>query len=135
MKKIDMQIEEYLQYCERVRRMSVTTMSQKRNVLERFAMVSELRRIEDLTNEIFNRWVELEVERGINASSVNAYIAVVVAMVRYCREKGLVVPINLSLVVKLKESKSRRRFYMEEEVDEVVKRADSMTGLMIRITA
>lgn len=133
MEKIFEQIDGYLQYCKGVRRMSETTLGQKRNVLERFVRVTGVSYVEELTNDRFNEWVACEVERGVAASSVNSYNAIVLAMVKYCREVGLVVPLNLALVGRLKEEGSRRKFYTASEIEQVVAVTDEVTGLMIRV--
>lgn len=133
MSKIDEQVWGYLNYCEKVRRMTPATMGAKKNVLKRFVMVTKIRDVGELTNEVFNKWVESEIDRGVSAVSVNAYDAVVVAMVRYCRGMGVEVPINLALVRKLREGRSRRSFYTEAEIRRVVARADLVTGLQIQI--
>lgn len=123
----------YLVYCEKVRRMSGATLSMKRDVLERFMRVVGVEKMEELTNEGFGKWIDEVGNSGVRASSLNMYISVVRTFVKYCRDAGMVVPVNLALVVKLKEEKSRRRFYTAEEVMAVVTMADEQTGLMIRI--
>lgn len=133
MGKITEQVGEYLRYCEKVRGMSETTMRQKRHVLLRFVTVTGVAGVEELTNEVFNEWVEHEVRRGVKAESVNAYNSIVVAFVRYYRETGMKVPLNLALVARLKTVGGKRRFYSAEEVALVVETADEVTGLQIRI--
>lgn len=133
MSKIKEQVGEYLRYCEVVRGMSEVTLGQKANVLLRFVRVTGIFDVEDLTNAVFNRWVEFGVKRGLSAESINSYNSIVVAFVRYCREVGLVVPLNLTLVVRVKGGSSQRRFYTAEEVASVVAGADLVTGLMIRV--
>ena len=133
MGKIHEQVGEYLNYCEKVRGMSRTTMISKRNVLERFILRSEIRDIRGLTNEVFNKWVSFELERGVSARSLNTYNAVILAMVRYFLGVGVMVPIKLGLVGKVKEGKVRRRFYSVSEIETAISYADFETGLMIRI--
>ena len=132
MKQIEGQIEGYLRYCELVRRMTATTLRQKWAVLHYFARVTGVGRVEEVTNAVFDEWVCV-AGRSASARSVNMYNAVVVAMVRYYREMGVRAPVNLSLVGKLKETETRRRFYTAREIDAVVRGTDLVTGLMIRI--
>lgn len=133
MAKIIRQVGEYLEYCEKVRAMSSTTMQTKRNVLDRFVRVTELEDLQRLTNEVFSKWVAHEMERGVSPRSVNAYNAVILAMVGYYRGIGVSVPLKTALVGKLREGATRRRFYTADEVEMVVSCADFETGLMIRV--
>lgn len=133
MGKIFEQVEGYLRYCEMVRGMTEATMRQKRCVLLKFVRVTGILEMERLTNEVFNEWVEVEMKRGVGRESINAYNSIVVAFVKYCREIGVAVPLNLTLVCRLKGSGSRRRFYSVEEILQVVDCADEVTGLMIRV--
>ena len=133
MGKIIKQVDRYLEYCEKVRGMSPTTMHMKRNVLKRFVMVTGLRDLGELTNEAFNEWATYLSESGVAPRSINTYNAAVVAMVRYYRGAGMSVPLKVSLVGKLREGAVRRRFYTADEVETAVSYADFETGLMIRI--
>ena len=108
-------------------------MAAKRNVLARFVRETGVGSMAELTNEVMNRWVAYEVGRGASARSVNTYNSVIVAMVRYYRGLGMEVPVNLSLVGKLKEVRTRRRFYTAEELRAVEAVADETERLMIRI--
>ena len=133
MKKIYSEVGEYLKYCEKVRGMAVSTIEMKRNILMRFAKVTNIDNLSGLTNGVFDEWSMHEMSRGVNARSINMYNAAVVAMVRYYRELGKVVPLNLTLVKKLKEGEVRKKFFTSEEIDKVVGIADFQTGLMVRI--
>lgn len=133
MKKIKEQVEDYLNYCEKVRRMSPATMWTKRNILKRFVAGTGIRNLGELTNDIFNEWVKNELGRGVSARSINTYNATVLAMVRYCRGLGVAVPLKVTLVQKLKEGEVRRRFYTAAEIERVLEYADTETGLMIKI--
>lgn len=133
MEKILRQVGEYLEYCEKVRMMSPATMRVKRNVLGRFVLVTGVDDLRELTNEVFNKWVAHETEKGVSSRSVNTYNAVILAMVRYYRGIGMNVPLKTALVGKLREGIARRKFYTAEEVEAVMPYADSETGLMIRV--
>ena len=133
MRKIESEVGEYVEYCEKVRGMSITTMSMKKNVLWRFLDVVGVNSIEELSNFEFDKWVGCEVERGISAQSVNMYSAVVVAMVRYFKDMGVNVPLNLNLIKKMKVVVMKRKFYTREEIERVVELADVETELMILV--
>lgn len=137
MKTIEKQINDYLRYCEAVRRMTGETIKSKRNVLRRFVGFSGLSDLRRLDNAAFNRWVEGLSESGVSARSINTYNAVVLAMVRYYRGVGLSIPLNLALVPRLKTGKCSRKFYTAGEVSSVVafsrRRGDEAAALMIEI--
>ena len=133
MKKIDKQIEEYLHYCEHVRRMSPVTIRTKRYVLRRFVATTELDDLRELSNEMFDGFVEMELKSGVSCCSVNAYSAVVVAMVRFCIESGMRIPLKISMIKKLNGERTERKFYMAEEIERVLLVCDFETGLMIRL--
>lgn len=131
--RIQRQVEDYLSYCKNTRDMSETTMLAKENILKRFVAVTRLRDLRGLTNRVFDSWTAHEVERGVSARSINTYNATIVALVRYHQGAGLVVSLNLTMVKKLKEVKTRRRFYTAEEIERVIGYADEETGLMIEM--
>ena len=131
--KIHQQIRDYLEYCEKVRGMTPATMAMKRNVLSRFVRITGLTDVTRLNNQIFNRWVAQETERGLSARSMNTYNSTILALVRYQREIGHRVPLKNHLIKKLKETKPRRRFYTAREVAKVTQYANRQTSLMIKI--
>ena len=133
MKKIDRQITSYLNYCQFVRYMSPITIKTKTYVLNRFKKYTNLQDIKKLTNKRFNYWIEQEIRDGASARSVNTYNSVVLAFTRYYIELGTKISFNFSLVKKLKENKTTRKFYTESEIEKVIKKCDLETELMIRI--
>lgn len=130
---IEQQIEDYLHYCRVVRQMTETTLRQKSCILGYFVRVTGVRELNDVTDEIFEWWVEYVLGIGVSSRTANMYNSIVVAMVRYYRELGVKVPINLNLVTKLKETASERQYYSRSEIMRVVEVAEREVGLMIRI--
>ncbi len=136
MKKIEYQIIDYLDYCQRVRRMSERTLIMKRSVLWRFMEVTRLNRLEELTNSIMNDWIISETARGISARTMNMYNAIILAMVRYFRDSEMLeIPLKTNLIHKLKERTPRRIFYTRDEIMRVSTKVDTETQLMICIMA
>ncbi len=133
MRKIEKQVLRYLNYCEKVRGMSPVTIHFKGFVIGKFIEVTDLRSLKRLDNEMFNKWVLRELEDGVSARSLNTYNAVILAMVRYFIESGIIIPLNIRLIKSLGEKKSERKFYTREEIEKVVKSSDYVTGLMIRV--
>lgn len=133
MKKIQNQIANYLNYCEKICRMSPTTMNTKRNICKRFVAATMLRDLSELDNEIYNKWITHEMSRGISARSLNTYNSTILAMVQYHREMGMIIPLQNAMLRKLKEAKPRRSFYTAAEIARVLKFAQPETRLMIKI--
>ena len=133
MRKIEKEVGEYLEYCEKIRGMSKTTILMKKNVLRRFLDSVPVGEMGEISNFELNRWVKQEMARGISWGSMNMYNSVVVAMIRYFQDMGVRVPVNLSLVRKMKGVGVRRKFYTADEITKVVSGADRETGLMIMI--
>lgn len=133
MSEIKKQINDYLDYCHVIRRMSKVTIKTKRNILERFVKNAKISRLEDLTNNVYDNWARCEISREISASSYNTYASVVLSMVRYYINIGLSIPLNQNLVVKQKTRETRRRYYTAEEITTVVSRTDIQTSLIITI--
>lgn len=133
MTKIHQQMQNYLDYCEKVRQMSPTTMRSKCNICARFTAVSGIDTLEQLTNEIFNRWVARENARGVSARSLNTYNSTILSLVQFQREMGLKIPLKTHLIRKLKEARPRRRFYTAAEIAKVLEFATPQTRLIIKI--
>ena len=127
------QINHYLNYCANVRKMSATTLTSKRSTLNRFAEITRCHSLKNLTNEVFNHWIEYETGHHVSPRSINTYNAIILAMVKYYREMGATIPLKTPLIKKLKEGSTRRNFYTHAQIQQVLKFADPKTALMIRI--
>ena len=133
MKAIYKQIESYLTYCQKVRRMSEVTLRTKRYTLIRFADETGLRDLYKLSNYIFNQYIAKMVQNKTSGRSINTYSATIISFVKYYQELGLVIPFKPVLVQKQKEKKTERKFYTAKEIGRVIKAADQETGLIIEI--
>lgn len=133
MKAIYKQIESYLTYCQKVRRMSEVTLRTKRYTLIRFADETGLRDLHKLSNCIFNQYIAKMVQNKTSGRSINTYSATIISFVKYYQELGLVIPFKPVLVQKQKEKKTERKFYTAKEIGRVIKAADQETGLIIEI--
>ena len=133
MKAIYKQIESYLTYCQKVRRMSEATLRTKRYTLIRFADETGLRDLHKLSNYIFNQYIAKMVQNKISGRSINTYSATIISFVKYYQELGLVIPFKPVLVQKQKEKKTERKFYTAKEIGRVIETADQETGLIIEI--
>ena len=133
MKTIYDQIENYLTYCEKVRKMSPVTISAKRYILTRFVRETEVRNLKKLSNPIFDNYIAKLVEAGASGRSVNTYSTNILTFVEYYQKLGLKMPFQPILVRKLKETKIERTFYTKKEIGKVLKKANFETKLMIKM--
>ena len=133
MKAIYKQIESYLTYCQKVRRMSEVTLKTKRYTLIRFANETELKDLHKLSNHVFDSYIAKMVQNKTSGRSINTYSATIISFVKYYQELGLVIPLKPVLVQKQKEKKTERKFYTAKEIGRVIKVADQETGLIIEI--
>ena len=127
------QVNEYMAYCQYTRRMSEQTLRSKEHTYKHFIIGSGCKDLAKLTNADFDQWVRYQSERGVSPRAINTRMANILSMLRYFREMGLNMPIKLPLIHKLKEGPARRRYYTRDQINRVLKGADEMGGLMIRI--
>lgn len=132
-KRIFEQIEQYLDYCARVRNMSAETVKHKRYGLEAFVKKTGISRLERLDNATLNRFVAGEMDR-CKATTVNLKMTQVVAFARFFQESGTAIPLKLALVKKAKEGPVRRKFYTPAEIACALQNADEMEWLLIKIS-
>lgn len=132
-KPIYSQIDCYMEYCRYTRRMSEQTLRTKAHTYKHFIIGSGCDDLANLTNAQFDTWVRYQSERGVSPRAINTRMAHILSMLRYYREMGLDMPIKLPLIHKLKEGPARRRYYTRDQIEKVLKGADEMSGLMIRI--
>lgn len=132
-RKLEEQIDEYIAYCRDVRMMTHGSIKVKKAALLRFARMTQCNDIRKLNNEHINEWIKTEIRQGVAPQSINDYICKIVAMVRYYREMGMVIPLKIMLIPKLKENRKKRTYYSKEQIEEVLKTADDISALMIRI--
>ena len=127
------QVSEYLDYCSFTRGMSKMTLTSKRHTYKHFIIESGCDDLSKLTNAQFNDWTKAQIKSGVSPRTINTRSAHLLAMLRYFREMGMNYPIKLPLIKKMKEGPCRRKFYTKEQIGRVLKTADEMGSLMIRI--
>jgi site-specific recombinase XerD len=132
-KLIVKQVDEYLEYCELTRQMSKMTLRSKRHTYHHFIEDCGVDDLEKLDNKAFNQWANKQSSMGVSARTINTRVAHLKAMLSYHRDMGLVMPIKLLQIKKLREGPARRIFFTREEIEYVLRFADSLTWLLIRI--
>ena len=133
MEKITEQANAYYDYCEHVRQMSPVTLANKKNVISRFIRQTALTDLGQLDNATYNSWVAGELNRGITPQSMNIYNSAVLALVRFHRDGGLAIPLNLNAVPHFKSTRTMRKFYTAAEIHQIIRYAAEPENLMIEI--
>ena len=133
-RQIDKQIDEYLNYCENVRRMSEQTLHGKRWICRKFLKTIKIDSLSELSNKHINEWIAEQTARGCSGRTINSRLVNLVAMLRYFQDMGISFPkLKLRLIIKCKEQPPRRVYYTREQIDQVLKYADHLEWLLIKL--
>lgn len=134
MKKFEKQLNEYIEYCENVRRMSSQTIHGKKWLCKSLLESIKIDSIEELSNQHVNEWILEQTARGCAGRTVNSRIVSLVAMIRYFQDMGVSMPkMKLRFVMKQKEQPPRRVYYTKKQIDQVLRYSDHFEWLLIRI--
>lgn len=68
---IHRQIDEYLDYCSKIRQMTRMTMHAKESSLRFFLVESRCNDLRELTNQKVNNFIRAESDRGISSRTIN----------------------------------------------------------------
>nr|DAS03657.1 MAG TPA: SITE SPECIFIC RECOMBINASE XERD [Caudoviricetes sp.] len=133
-RQIDKQIDEYLNYCENVRRMSEQTLHSKRWICREFLKTIKINSLSELSNKHINEWIEEQTARGCSGRTINGRLVNLVAMLRYFQDMGMSFPkLKLRLIIKCKEQPPRRVYYTREQIEQVLRYADHLEWLLIKL--
>lgn len=129
-----MQIDEYLNYCENVRRMSEQTLHSKRWICREFLKTIKIDSLSELSNKHINEWIAEQTARGCSGRTINSRLVNLVAMLRYFQDMGASFPkLKLRLIIKCKEQPPRRVYYTREQIEQVLRYADHLEWLLIKL--
>lgn len=133
-RQIDKQIDEYLSYCENVRRMSEQTLHSKRWICREFLKTIKIDSLSELSNKHINEWIAEQTARGCSGRTINSRLVNLVAMLRYFQDMGISFPkLKLRLIIKCKEQPPRRVYYTREQIEQVLRYADHLEWLLIKL--
>lgn len=133
-RQIDKQIDEYLNYCENVRRMSEQTLHSKRWICREFLKAIKISSLSELSNKHINEWIEEQTARGCSGRTINSRLVNLVAMLRYFQDMGVSFPkLKLRLIIKCKEQPPRRVYYTREQIEQVLRYTDHLEWLLIKL--
>ena len=133
-RQIDKQFDEYLNYCENVRRMSEQTLHGKRWICREFLKTIKIDSLSELSNKHINEWIAEQTARGCSGRTINSRLVNLVAMLRYFQDMGISFPkLKLRLIIKCKEQPPRRVYYTREQIEQVLRYADHLEWLLIKL--
>lgn len=128
------QMQEYLDYCENVRRMSKQTLQSKKWICDQIMKDMHIKDISELSNKHINKWVAEQTARGCSGRTINGRIVHLVAMLRYFQDMGVVMPnLRLRMIIKCKEEPPRRVYYSKEQIEHVLRYCDHEEWLLIKL--
>lgn len=134
MRKIEKQLEEYLVYCEKIRRMSRETLRNKRWTYNGLLGVIKIDDISQLSNKDINDWIISQTARGCTGRTINVRVAHLVAAVRYFQDMGVQFSdLNTRMIVKAKEMPPKRCCYSHYQIEQVLSYADRLEWLLISL--
>lgn len=134
MKKIEKQLDEYIDYCQNIRRMSPKTLTTKKWICRCLIKEMKINSIDQLTNVDVMRWIASQTDRGCAGRTINARIVHLVAMIHYFQDMGYSFPnLQIRLLTKVNEVPPRRVYYTREQIEKVLKYADRMEWLLISL--
>lgn len=128
------QINEYLNYCEFVRRMSPQTLRGKKWICEYLLESIKINDLSELTNQHIHEWIAEQTARGCSGRTINSRLVNLVAMLRYFQDMGMAFPkLKLRLIMKCKEQPPRRVYYTKDQINQVLRYADHLEWLLIKL--
>ncbi len=134
MTKLEKQLREYVNYCERVRRLSPQTVRAVKWLAKTFPQHFPISSIEEITNQQINAWITQQTLQGCCGRTVNTRIAYLKSMLRYFQDMGVVMPdLKLNLVHNQKELPPRRVYYSKQQIEAVLEYADRYEWLLIKL--
>lgn len=138
MKPIDSQVEEYLNYCKNVRRMTDQTMRSKAYILESLAKLRIVDDMIDFDNRIAHRWVQMQLDGTLSGNkvggrTVNTRMSHVVAFCKWLRDMDYPIKLKIALIEKAEEDPPRRSWFTREQVEAVLETANEMERVLVSL--
>ncbi len=114
--------------------MSEQTLHSKRWICREFLKTIKINSLSELSNKHINEWIEEQTARGCSGRTINGRLVNLVAMLRYFQDMGVSFPkLKLRLIIKCKEQPPRRVYYTREQIEQVLKYADHLEWLLIKL--
>lgn len=139
MKPIDSQVEEYLDYCKNVRRLTAQTMRSKVYILEEFAKLRLVDDMQDLTNKHLHAWVSMQTNgvvtgNKVTGRTINTRMSHMISFCKWLRDMDYKMQIKIALIEKVEEEPPRRNFFTREQIELVKKHSTMMERILVSMT-
>lgn len=128
-------VDEYLEYCRDVLKLSEATMVNKRSVYGRLCAYCGDISLRRLSYRHINSWIGEVMRSGkVSGNTMRHYCLSICALVNYFDNMGYRHKIKIILInIPKRQRPSERVFYSYEEIRDVIAGADDQAGLMIAI--
>lgn len=134
MRKLEKQVNEYIEYCEKVRGLSFNSIKNKKWTLNDFIEETNKNSLEKLTNKDIEKYIICQKERGCLNSTINTRISQIKAFLRYFEERDIYSnKLNTKTILKLKQTAFKPIYYNDIQINKALQYADDRTALMIKL--
>lgn len=129
------QLLTFYEYCEQVLAYTAKTMASKAQSVNDFVRFSNIRKLEDITNQQIYDWVKWHKERGNTARSINNYLHQLKSMLKWQKEENIEMPnLKLSRIAFQKEKPARKNWFTRGQIKLALLYADPREWLFISLS-
>lgn len=137
---IENQLRAYLNWSKNIKQVTMSTYINKTVMLKRFVKEIGLEDITELSNKVFDKWIQRTITkkcntgRQYNINSVRTEIAVIVAWLEWLKDMDYKLKIKTRMIIKPKAIPSRRKWYTSNDIAKVLDHCEDLIDeVMIRV--
>lgn len=137
---IENQLRAYLNWSKNIKQVTASTYINKTVMLKRFVKEIGLEDITELSNKVFDKWIQRTITkkcntgRQYNINSVRTEIAVIVAWLEWLKDMDYKLKIKTRMIIKPKAIPSRRKWYTSNDIAKVLDHCEDLIDeVMIRV--
>ena len=137
---IENQLRTYLNWSKNIKQVTASTYINKTVMLKRFVKEIGLEDITELSNKVFDKWIQRTITkkcntgRQYNINSVRTEIAVIVAWLEWLKDMDYKLKIKTRMIIKPKAIPSRRKWYTSNDIAKVLDHCEDLIDeVMIRV--
>lgn len=129
------QLLEFYNFSSHVRGFTDKTMQTKVNSVNNFVKFSQVKRVEDITNQHIYDWIDWHKTHGNTGRTINIYIYQLRTMLKWQRDENIQIPgLKLSRIAMQKEEPARKNWFTRKQIQVATLYADPKVWLMIMIS-
>lgn len=127
------QFNEYMEYCECIRRFTPYTIRSKRQIIQKFLVENPgLTDFRNLTNEQFDAWIAKLVKEGKTGKTVNNNADQVIALLRYFQNKrGQKIALRLEAVERCEEDPPQTTHFSIQQIQLIKGKCRGLRELLL----